>query len=403
MAGKNQVTLTFAGDPTDLEKSFDRVGDAAKNMDDDVKKAGDGFDKMGEATDTLDTRAMGFRDTVTGVQDSVKGFGQILKGDLSADALVTAGMGVGDLASGFTNLLVPSLKNAVSWLGKTKVGMLAQAAASKVVAAATKIWTGIQAAFNLVMSLNPVALIVIAIVALVAALVIAYKKSETFRDIVNGVFEAVGKVVKTWWEKMVKPYFRLLRKGFELIVRGAKLWWQGVKKYFGFWKAIIETLVGWVTGLKDRIVGRFNAVVDFVRKLPGRIRKAASGMWNGIRDSFKSALNWIIDRWNGLSFTLPSISVFGQTVGGMTLSTPNIPRFHTGGIASGAMGREFLAVLRAGEKVTPTGGQQQATRMTVEAGDRGSSVEQAISGLVLHLVRTGALRLVVRNDRVAVA
>lgn len=137
MASKNEVTLTFAGDNDQLSRVFANTGAAADKMQADVSAASDrmasdtaqatdrmakevrdsaeSFDRASEATDALDTRAMGFRDTVTGVQDSVIGFSQVLKGDFSADALFVAGAGVGDLASGFTNLLIPGLKSARDW------------------------------------------------------------------------------------------------------------------------------------------------------------------------------------------------------------------------------------------------------------------------------------------------
>ena len=46
---------------------------------------------------------------------------------------------------------------------------------------------------------------------------------------------------------------------------------------------------------------------------------------------FATAINWIIEKWNNLSFTLPSMSVdipFTNkklTFGGQTFNTPNIP------------------------------------------------------------------------------
>jgi len=48
-----------------------------------------------------------------------------------------------------------------------------------------------QFALNLVMSANPIALVVLAIAGLVAAFVLAYKKSETFRNAVQALFEGV--------------------------------------------------------------------------------------------------------------------------------------------------------------------------------------------------------------------
>jgi hypothetical protein len=60
--------------------------------------------------------------------------------------------------------------------------------------AIVKIATVVQAAFNLVMSLNPIALVVLAIAAFVAAIVIAYKKSETFRNLIDGLWEVMKKL-----------------------------------------------------------------------------------------------------------------------------------------------------------------------------------------------------------------
>ena len=42
-------------------------------------------------------------------------------------------------------------------------------------------------------------------------------------------------------------------------------------------------------------------------------------------------------------------------VGGFTIGTPNIPYLHTGGIVPGMPGSDVLAVLQAGERVSPAG------------------------------------------------
>jgi hypothetical protein len=89
-------------------------------------------------------------------------------------------------------------------------------------------------------------------------------------------------------------------------------------------------------------------------------------MWDGIRDSFRAALNWIISKWNGLSFTLPAISVFGKTIGGMTLSTPDIPHLARGGIITGPTlallgeGGRDEAVIPLPRGMRPGGGAQPA-------------------------------------------
>jgi hypothetical protein len=60
-------------------------------------------------------------------------------------------------------------------------------------------------------------------------------------------------------------------------------------------------------------------------------------MFNGIKEAFRSALNWIIDKWNGLSWSIPGVDTHIPGVGkigGFTLSTPNIPRLAKGGIVT---------------------------------------------------------------------
>lgn len=379
MASKNHVTLTLAGDSDKLEKAFGRVGAAADDMEGKVDKAskdmGSSFDGAAEATDTLDTRAMGFRDTVTGVQDSVLGFGKVLKGDLSADALVTAGMGVGDLASGFTNFLIPSLQQAWGWLGKTKVGMLAHAAATKTVGLATKVWTGIQAAFNFVMALNPIVLVVLAIILLVAVIVIAYQKSETFRKIVDGAFRWVLKTVKMVWN-WIKDNWRLL---LAIITGPIGLAVFVIAKHWGKIRAGASAALRWIRagfrGLTNALTWPFRAAA-----------RAASS-------AFRSIRNWWNRTVGGRGFTVPDWVPF---VGGRSF---RIPKFHTGGIVPGAPGSETLALLQAGERVSPAG--RGGGRMTVVVqGGGGTSAERALASLVLQLVRTGALVLNVREGKV---
>ncbi len=76
-------------------------------------------------------------------------------------------------------------------LGSLTAGLLAYQAVMKVQAIWTGIVTGAQNLLNLAMMMNPVGLVIAAIVALVAAFVIAYKKFEGFRAAVDGTWAAV--------------------------------------------------------------------------------------------------------------------------------------------------------------------------------------------------------------------
>lgn len=361
MANKNEVTLTFAGDTAQLERAFDRVGTAARSMEGDVRAAGESFDRAAEASDNVDTKAMGFRDTLTGLQDGFAGLKQASSGDIGFESLLLLGFGVGDLASGFTNFLIPSLKSAVTWLKATKVATLAQAAVSATVSAATKVWAGVQAVFNAIMAMNPIVLVIIAIAALIAIIVLAYKNSETFRRIVDAAFRG--------------------------IVVAAQAVWVGIKAYFTFVINIWKTVISAAVSLVGKIRNGFNILVS-----------AARIVGNAIVAPFRSAFNAIRNLWNntlgGKGFSIPG---WVPGIGGNSF---RIPTFHTGGTASGAMGGEFLAVLKAGERVVPGGGSGGVMTVAVVAGG-GSSSDRALGELFLGLMRKGVIKLVVLpNGRV---
>ena len=97
-------------------------------------------------------------------------------------------------------------------------------AAMKVYKAIQLITTAATAAFNAVLLANPITLIIIAIVALVAALVLAYKRFESVREIVDKVFEFVTKAVKGSVDA-IKSYFETVFGVYKSIFNGiAKLW-----------------------------------------------------------------------------------------------------------------------------------------------------------------------------------
>jgi hypothetical protein len=126
-----------------------------------------------------------------------------------------------------------------------------------------------------------------------------------------------------------------------------------------------------VIGIVDRIdewTSSIGGFIDAWTWLPRLIKRASAGMFDGVKDAFKAALNWVIDRWNGLSFRLPSIEMFGTTIGGRSLDTPNIDRFDHGGIAGGLVsvaersreaistpGGGMLLALPQGSTVHPNG------------------------------------------------
>ena len=210
------------------------------------------------------------------------------------------------------------------------------------------------------------------------------KLVEAALKIITGILNVFTSIFTGDWSKFWD--------GIKLILSGA---WDGIKAIVGLAidaiKLVIkialdliqlvwETVWGAVSafaddvweGIKGYVSAGIDAVVGFVASLPGRITSAVTGAFDGLTSAFATAINWIIDKWNGISFTLPTFSfdvpLDGRgpyTFGGQTFSTPNlprlhtggvVPRLHTGGVVPGLPGTDQLTMLQAGERVTSAAG-----------------------------------------------
>ena len=80
---------------------------------------------------------------------------------------------------------------------------LAARAAAIAIAAGAKIWAAAQWLLNAALTANPIGLVIAAIAALVAVFVIAWKKSETFRNIVLGAWNAIKSATVRIWDAIV--------------------------------------------------------------------------------------------------------------------------------------------------------------------------------------------------------
>jgi len=96
--------------------------------------------------------------------------------------------------------------------------------------AATKAFTVIQGIFNAVMEANPVVLFAVAIAALVVGLVLAYKKFDAFRDIVDAVFDVIKTGVKGGMDA-ITGYLTFVMGVYKGIFNAiAKLWNETIGK-----------------------------------------------------------------------------------------------------------------------------------------------------------------------------
>lgn len=125
-------------------------------------------------------------------------------GDSSGGFIADAGKTVRVLVDFVSNQAIPAVKAIVGvikeWapvLVPVAAGILAVVGAIKVWQAVTKAYIAVQAALNVVLALNPIGLVILAVVGLSAAIVIAWKRSETFRVLVTAAFKVTANVILT--------------------------------------------------------------------------------------------------------------------------------------------------------------------------------------------------------------
>lgn len=203
-------------------------------------------------------------------------------------------------------------------------------------------------------ALGPVGLIIIAVAAFAAGLVLLYKKSETFRKIVQGAINAVGKVFDKL-KDIVGKVFKVLKDNFDkfkvvlLVLLGpigliiaAFMNFDKVKKVV---KVVVDTvkdllggLVNFVKGipgkitsalsavwdvLKDKfndakkfVTDGFNSILNFVKAYPGNVKRNLAAVWDILKDKFTAAKKFVVDGFNSVLDFLGSIP--GRVVGRLT-------------------------------------------------------------------------------------
>ena len=132
-------------------------------------------------------------------------------------------------------------------------------AVQKMQAVSTKLVAGAQKVLNLVMTANPIGIVIAAVVALGTAFVLLYKKCEPFRKFINGIGAGI-------------------KKGFLAVVN----WFKGIPSFFG----------NLFSKMGEGIKNGFNAVINWFKGLPSFFGNLFSKMGEGIKNGFNAVINW---------------------------------------------------------------------------------------------------------------
>lgn len=298
---------------------------------------------------------------------------------------------------------VPALKDFVGWMkenrtiltivagavGTVVAALLIYNATVKTVTAVTAAWNFIQKVLNGTLKANPIGVVVTVLALLVGAMILAYKKSDTFRAIVDRAWAGIKKAVSTAWHGTIKPalmamwrfiqndlmpvvkrlWADVIRPAFSRIGSVIKFMWNGVVKpvFKAWWAYIANVLIPVVKFLWDKVVRPvftalgtkikqvwngvikpvFTALRDFIRdKLVPGFRRGVDAIgraWDGLKAAARKPVEFVIDTVynNGIR------KVF-NTIAGKLGAEARLPHLSMGGGSGAPKGTTARALGGAG-------------------------------------------------------
>ena len=254
--------------------------------------------------------------------------------------------------------VTPLLLKMVDWAVNNQGVFLAIAGAVGILAVSIL-------AVNAAMLLNPAILITAGIVAIGVAIVVAYKKFETFRKIVDTVFAGIKAAVNF----------------------GIEAW----KGYVAYVKFVLDAATKVLQFFRNDVWGVFKQIVTGVASIMG-------GVVNALVAPFKAAFNGIARAWND---TIGKFSVHIPTwvpkIGGNGFDMPDIPYLADGGIVTGPT----LAMIgeKGPEAVIPLTGRNAGVGATnyITVNVSGADPQAVVQALQKYVRQSGPVPVNIRN------
>jgi hypothetical protein len=219
---------------------------------------------------------------------------------------------------------------------------------------------------------NPVTLIIVAIALLAAGFYHLWQNSETFRDIVIGVFNVVKEVVMVAVQFIINLFNSLkdIITGFINIIRGIftgdlKMVMDGFKDLF---KGAITTVINLFLGMPRAILQRFGpALTNFGKTIVSKIVEGIKSAAGAIGEALLSAI--------------PGGGLIGGVLGG----AKKLLGFKDGGLVPGSSNTPVPIMAHGGEYVLSADVVQRIRQgsSTRGAGDSGGAITINVAGSVI--------------------
>ena len=165
---------------------------------------------------------------------------------------------------------------------------------------ATKAMTIAQVAFNAVLAINPIFLIIMAVIALIAVLVLLWKKCEGFRNAVMSIFEVIGSAIKSvisffkpiinFIVMLVVNYIQFYANIIKTVIKGLVIFIKNPIETIGY-------IIGYVIGTIIKLV---SGAIAFIQSIPEKV--------GAIVETIKTKIvQFLTVIWEFITVTIPAI------------------------------------------------------------------------------------------------
>lgn len=204
---------------------------------------------------------------------------------------------------------------------------------------------------------NPLGIAAIAVGALVAGFVVLYRKSEPFRDLVDGIVDVLQDVVKVIIDG-ARPAFEAFVGVLKTAGQGAlKIFFEALKDVADFLSSpgfigALSSVGAFLGDVFTKVAQGFQRVVDFVRALARTINELGvfEGLRQGVTIAFEGIVGFVGDIFSRIGRTISGF--FSGINWGQVAATAALGIFQFFREVGNAVGRfigskEFLTVLSA--------------------------------------------------------
>ncbi len=217
--------------------------------------------------------------------------------------------------------IVDDIKDFVQWISDNREPLTWLAGAITGIVVAIKGLSAVSAIFG-ALSLATGG-IVIVLGALIGALVVAYTKSETFRNIVNAAFTAVKNVVMGVVNNLV-AYYKMLWGVLQWLWEKIKEWasWIG-NKFIEMKNSVVNTVKNLWNSVKNffsngvgdtwnKVVGWVKNVFNKATELKNKVSDVIGNLWNGIKDTFRRGIDTVFNWFSELPTKMKDAIIGGK-------------------------------------------------------------------------------------------